>query len=138
MDLFSEGFYIDTGRNLGRDQNTATKILQYLKPKEKGDFDQLYAHNPKLEGTQKSQTADPENYLNIDYEMHLGTNIDYLFFQSSRLVQATEIQSLQNQCEQECTQILTNLLFALENPRLAGYMLSDNRSKILETDGCVA
>ena len=89
MDRLSEGFDMDTGRDLGRDQNGATKILQYLGPKEKSYFGQLYAHNPKSEGTQKVQTADPDNYLNIDYEMHIGTKIDYLFFQSSRLLQAT-------------------------------------------------
>ena len=43
MDRLSEGFDMDTGRNLGRDRNGATKILQYLGPKEKGDFGQLYA-----------------------------------------------------------------------------------------------
>ena len=117
MDRLREGFDMDTGRNLGRDQNGATKILHYLRPKEKGDFGQLYAHNPKLEGTEKVQTADPDIYLNIDYEMHLGTKIDYLFFQCSRLLEATEIQLLQKQCEQERTQILTNLsMLALENP----------------------
>ena len=98
----------------------------------------FFAQNPKLEGTQKLQTADPDNYLNIDYEMHLGTKIDYLFFQSSRLLQATEIQLLQNQCEQGRTQFLTNLMLALQNPRLAGYMLTGNRSMFLETDGSVA
>ena len=67
--------------------------------------------------------------------MYLGTKIDYLFFQSSRLLQATEIQLLQNQYEQERTQYLTNLMLALENPRLAGYMLTGNRSMYLETDG---
>ena len=70
--------------------------------------------------------------------MHLGTKIDHLFFQSSRLLQATEIQLLQNQCEQERTQILTNLMLALEKPRLANYMLTCNRSMFLETDGSVA
>ena len=95
IDRLSKGFDMDTGRNLGRDQNGATKMLQYMGPKEKGDFGQLYAHNPELEGTQKVQPADPDNYLNTDYEMHLGTKIDYLFFQSSRLLQATEIQLLQ-------------------------------------------
>ena len=112
MDRPSEGFDMDTGRNLARDQNGATKILKYLGPKGKGDFRRLYAYNPKLQGTQRLQTADPDNYLNIDYEMHLGTKIDYLFFQSSRLLQATEIQLLQNQCEQERSQILTNLMLA--------------------------
>ena len=138
MDRLSEGFDMDTRRNLGRDQNGATKILQYLGPKEKGDFGHLYAHNPQLEVTQKVQTADLDNYQNIDYEMHLGTKIDYLFFHSSRLLQATEIQLLQNQCEQERAQILINLMLALENLRLAGYMLTGSRSMVLETDGSVA
>ena len=124
--------------NLCRDKNGATNILQYLGPKEEGDFGQLYAHNPKLEGTQKLQTADPDNYLNIDYEFHLAMKNDYLFYQSSRLLQATEIQLLQNQCEQERTQNLTNLMLAHKNPRLAGYMLTGNRSMFRETDGSVA
>ena len=46
MDRLSEGFDMDTGKNLGRDQNGASKILQNLGPKEKGDFGQLYADNP--------------------------------------------------------------------------------------------
>ena len=74
----------------------------------------------------------------MDYEMHLGTKIDYLFFQSSRLFQATEIQLLQYQCEQERTQILTNLMLALENPQLAGYVLTGSRSMFLETHGSLA
>ena len=138
MDRVSESFDMATGRNLGRNQNGATKILQYLGPKQKSDFGQLYAHNPKLEGTQKIQKADFDNYLNIEYEMQLGKKIDYVFFQRSQLLQATEIQLLQNRCEQERTQILTNLMLALENPRLAGYMLTGNRSMFLETDGSVA
>ena len=138
MARLSEGFDMNTERNLGREKNGATKILQYLGPKAKNDFGQLYAHNPHLEGTQLQKADDPNSYLNIDYEMHLGTKIDYLFFQSSRLLQATEIQLLQNQCEQERTQILTNLMLALENPRLAGYMLTGNRSMVLETDASLA
>ena len=59
MDRLSESFDIDTGRNLGRDQNGATKILQYLGPKEKGDFSQLCAHNPKLEGNTKVTNGGP-------------------------------------------------------------------------------
>ena len=74
----------------------------------------------------------------MEYEKHLGTKIDYLFFQSSRLLQATEIQLLQNQCEQERTQILIYLMLAPENPRLASYMLTGKRSMFLETDGSLA
>ena len=64
--------------------------------------------------------------------------MDSLFFQSSRLLQASEIQLLKNQCEQERTQILTLLMLFLENPRLAGYTLTGNRSMVLETDGSLA
>ena len=137
MARLSEGLDMNTGRNLGREKNGATIILQYLGPRAKNDFGQLYAQNPQLEGTQL-QADDANSYLNKDYEMHLGTKIDYLFFQSSRLLQATEVQLLQNQCEQEPTQILTNLMLALESPRLAGYMLTGNRSMFLETDGSLA
>ena len=108
-----EGFDMETGRNLGRDKNGATKILQYLGPREKNVFGQRYAHNPQLEGTQFRPEEKPASYSNMDYEMHLGTKIDYRFFRSSRLLQATELQLLQNQCEQERTQILTNLMLAL-------------------------
>ena len=86
MARLSGGFDMDSGRNLGREKNEATKILQYLGPRTKNDFGQLYAHNPQLEGTQLQQADDPKSYLNMDYEMHIETKIDYLFFQSSRLL----------------------------------------------------
>ena len=138
LDRLSEGFDMETGRKRGRDQDEATKMLQYFGPKEKGDFGQFYAHNPQLEETQKPQTADPDNCLNSDYEMHLSTKTDFLFFQSSRSLQATEIQLLQNQCEQERTQILTIFMLSLRNLRLAGYMLTGNLSMFLERDESVA
>ena len=99
MARLSEGFDMNSARNLGREKNCATKILQYLEPKAKNDFGQFYAHNPQLEGTQLQQADNPNSYLNMDYEMHLGTKIDHLFFQSSRLLQATAIQLLRNQCD---------------------------------------
>ena len=77
--------------------HTNTKIPQYFGPREKNDFGQLCAPNSQLEGTQFQQTGDSDNYLIMDYEMHLGTKIDYLFFQSSRLLQAIEIELLQKQ-----------------------------------------
>ena len=134
MARLSESFDMNYGRNLGREKNGATKLLQNLGPRAKNNFGQLYTHNPQLEGTQLQQAEDPNSYLNMDYEMYLGRKIGCLFFQTSRLLQATEIQLLQNQCEQERTQIPTNLILALENPRLAGYMLTGNRSMFLETD----
>ena len=45
---------------------------------------------------------------------------------------------LQNQCELERTQMLTLLMLAMQNTRLAGFMLTGNRSMFLDTDGSVA
>ena len=77
-------------------------------------------------------------YLNLDYEMHMGTKLDYLSFQSSRLLQASEIRLLKNQNEQERRKIPTNLMLFVENPSLAGYRLTGNRSMSPETDGSLA
>ena len=44
----------------------------------------------------------------------------------------------QNQCELERTQMLTILMLAMQNTKLAGYMLTGNRSLFLDTDGSVA
>ena len=46
--------------------------------------------------------------------------------------------TLENQCEQKRTQILTILMLSLESSRLAGYMLTRNWSMFLETDGSLA
>ena len=67
MARFSEAFDMDTGTNLGREENAATKILQYLGPREKNNFGEVYAYNPQIEGTKSQKTEDSNIYLNMDY-----------------------------------------------------------------------
>ena len=133
--IISGRFELRSGRNLGKERNGATQLLQYTPPAENNGFAHLYAYDPKQTS---HKTSDEDMYLNMDYEMHMGTKLGYHFFQSSRLLQASEIQLLKNQCEQERTQILTILMLSLENPRLAGYMLTGNRSLFPDTDGSLA
>ena len=45
---------------------------------------------------------------------------------------------LQSKCELVRPQMLTILKLAMQNTRLAGYMLTGNRSMFLDTDGSVA
>ena len=45
---------------------------------------------------------------------------------------------LQIQCELDRTQMLTILKLTMQNTRLAGYMLTGNRSRFVVTDGSVA
>ena len=77
-------------------------------------------------------------WLNMDYELQQGTKLDYLFYESFTALQASELNLLKNQCGQERIQIFTILMLSLESPRLAGYMLTGNRSMFLETDGGLA
>ena len=79
--LISGGFDLRSGGNLGKERNGATQILQYVPPTENNGFAQLYAYDPKHTS---HKTSDEDMYLNMDYEMHMGTKLDYLFFQSSR------------------------------------------------------
>ena len=115
--ITSAGFDMRSGRNLGKERNGATQLLQYITPTENNGFAQLYAYDPKHTS---QKTSDEDMCLTTDNEMHMVTKLDYLFFQSSRLLQTSEIQLLKNQCEQERTQILTILMLSFENPRLAG------------------
>ena len=108
--IISGGFDLRSGRNLGKERNGATQLLQYIPPTENKGFAQLYAYDPEHTS---HKTSDEDMCLKMDYEMHMGTKFDYLFFQSSRLLQASEIQLLKKQCEQERTQILTFLMRAI-------------------------
>ena len=74
----------------------------------------------------------------MDQELQQGTKLDHLFFESSRALQASELNLLKNQCKQDRIQVFTILMLSFEKPRLAGYMLTGNRSMFLETDGSLA
>ena len=87
------GFDMKTGRKLNE---LGPHLLQYqnnflLKP------GNLYMYSPQ------PKPADPDinTWLNIDYELQQGTKLEYLFFESSRELQASELNLLKNQCEQE-------------------------------------
>ena len=60
-----------------------------------------------------------------------------MYFNAKQL-RHSEMTLLQSQCELERTQMLTILMPAMQNTRLAGYMLTGNRSMFLDTDGSVA
>ena len=132
---YGGGFDLRSGPNIGKERIGVAQILQYIAPNENNGFAQLYAYDPNFTS---HKTSHGYMYLNLDYQMPMGAILEFLFFQSSPLLQASEIQFLKNKCGQVQTQILTNLMLSLENQRLAGYMVTGNRSMFLETDGSLA
>ena len=51
----------------------------------------------------------------MDSEMHLAKKLDYVFFQSSQVLQVSEMELLKNQYKQEQTQILVITMLSLGN-----------------------
>ena len=123
-----------SGKGMGFSEGT--QFLQYYQPSVSSDG-RLFVHIPESPNTDDSNPGTP-HYLNLDYEIHQGTKLDYLFFESSRMLEGSETQLLKNLCEQKRTQSLTILMLSMENPRLVGYMLTGNRSMFLGTDGSLA
>ena len=125
------GFDVKTGR---KNNELGSHLLQYQNNAFFSKPGNLYVCSPQR------KPADPNinTWLNMDYELHQATKLDYFFFESSRALQASELNLLKNQCQQERIQIFTILNLLVGNPRLAGYMLTGNRSTFRETDGSLA
>ena len=125
------GFDMKTGRKLNELRH---HLLQYPNNAFFSKPGNLYVYSPQ------ARPADPyiNTWVNMDYKLQQGTKLDYLFFESSRALQTSELNLLKNQREQERIQIFTILMLSLENPRLVAYMLTGKRSMFLETDGSLA
>ena len=110
-----------------------THHLQYYQPSVSSDG-RLFVHKPESPHTDNPNSETPQ-YLNLDYELHQGTKLNYLLFESSKMLKGSEIQLLKNLCEQERTQISNILMLSMENSRLARYMLTENHSMFRSTVG---
>ena len=124
-------FDLASGKRMGF--SGGTQHLQYYQPSVSSDG-RLFVHKPESPHTDNLNPETP-HYLNLDCELHQATKLDYLFFESSKVLKSYKIRLLKNLCQQEGTQTLTILMLSMENPRLAGYMLTGNRSMLLSTDG---
>ena len=133
---------------------TSKKICAYSKPVYPTNYDDFYISYiggfDMNTGFPKKNTNKPiivklnpdeSNEIdsrNLQYDVHLGAKFDYILHRANLNIHASQVKLIQNQCELERTQMLTILTMALENTRLAGYLLTGNRSMFLDTDGSVA
>ena len=77
------------------------------------------------------------NFATIDYDAHINTKIDYAINQVFRLI-VQELITLHKICELERNQLLTKLAMSVQNPQLAGFLLTGNRSNFLYVEGSSA
>ena len=68
------------------------------------------------------------NFATIDYVAHINTKIDYTVNHVFRSMTVQELNTLHTVCELERNQLLTKLALSVQNPQLAGFLLTGNRS----------
>ena len=71
------------------------------------------------------------NFATIDYDAHINTKIDYTINHVFRSVTVQELNTLHTICKLEGNQLLTILAMSVQNPQLAGFLLTGNRSNFL-------
>ena len=78
------------------------------------------------------------NFATIDYDAHINTKIDYTINHVFRSMTVQELNTLHAICELERNQLVTILAMSVQNPQLAGFLLTGNRSNFLYVEGSTA
>ena len=95
-----------------------------------------FNNSKKLIGETKDQNGVPKTEIN--YEAHLGTKFDYYEYSNIQKIQLLDLQMIKTDCEIERSIMHTNLAYSHNSPRMAGFLLTNNRSMFLETNDNVA
>ena len=75
------------------------------------------------------------NFDTIDFDAHKNTKIDYTTNHVFRSMTVQELNTLHTICELERNKLLTILAMSVQNPQLAGFILTGNRSNFLYVEG---
>ena len=78
------------------------------------------------------------NFATIDFDGQINTKIDYNINHVFRSMTVQELNTLHTICELERNQLLTILAMSVQNPQLAGFLLTGNRSNFLYVEGSMA
>ena len=78
------------------------------------------------------------NFATIDYVALINTKIDSTIIHVFRSMTVQELNTLHTVCESERNQVLTILALSVQNPQLAGLLLTGNRSNFLHVEGSTA
>ena len=78
------------------------------------------------------------NFATIDYDARINTKIDYTINHVFRSMTVQELNTLHTICELEHNQLLTILAMSVQNPQLAGFLLTRNQSNFLYVEGSTA
>ncbi len=129
---YTGGFDMPTGKNLVPIENK-DKLEIFKNGTIQNTGENAWGRMQNGQFTPKSP-----NLYQIDYDAHINAKLDFTVYTTINQLRSSELEILKKVCEMERTQILSILAMALESTKLAGFLLTGNRSKFLETDGSVA
>ena len=78
------------------------------------------------------------NFATIDYEAHINSKSDCFINHVFESMSVAELNTLHTICEVTRTQLSTILEMSVKNPKFAGSILTQNRSKFLYVEGSTA
>ena len=78
------------------------------------------------------------NFATIYYDAHINTKTDYTINHVFRSLTVQELNTLHTICELERNQLLTKLVMSVQNPQLAGFLLTGNQSNFLYVEDSTA
>ena len=78
------------------------------------------------------------NFATIEYDAQINTKIDYTINHVFRSMTVQELKTLHTKYELERNQLLTILAMSVQNPQLAAFLLTGNRSNFLYVEGSPA
>ena len=78
------------------------------------------------------------NFATIDYDAHINTKIEHTINQVFRSMTVQELNTLHTVCELEGNPLFTMLTMSVQNPQLAGFLLTGNGSTFLYVEGSTA
>ena len=78
------------------------------------------------------------NFATIDYNAHINTKIDYTMNYVFRSMTVQALKTFHTVCELERNQLLTILEKSVQNPQLAGFLLTVTCSNLLYVEGSTA
>ena len=78
------------------------------------------------------------NFATLDYDALINTEIDFTINHVFKPMTVQELSTLHTVCELERTQLLTILAMSVNNPQLAGFLLTGSRINFLYAEGSTA
>ena len=139
---YEKGFDMTTGKikidpyTTGHPLHEGTSYIPVNFQKSNGQpGGKLKPHDTRSTRLQELSLMNNTYFGNIHYDIHLDMKLDYTISRIFQEMSLSELETLQQLCELERTQILQSLALAVLKIPYAGYLLSENRSNFLDYEG---